>query len=721
MLLHTRAADIGLRTDDQHARDRAHEPAGLAPDRLRGPAQQGDRRAQRLRARVGHPPGRRAQGAHDLRDHGRHERRPGRQLARARQALRPPRAAPGAREPRHRGRGAGAEHRLQALQGDRRPQEDGHARWTSRRSSPTSCATEIAGYTLESYSSSRPAPSASRTRRSSCARPSGESAARRVQRRRLGRLGVRGDQRRHAASRRACASSASTPSPRARTRSARSRSCSCAAAQSASGQGVATDIVEAAARAYLRALTTLARARGPGGARPRPRAGPVAAALPLAPRDSHAVAVRDNVRLYGAAGGPRALRRDRRRAARARAARGDGPLAARAGAALRRQLGDALAGRARRDQPDAARRRAHRGRPRSAPLAAAAPRRERLGDDRARRRARAPAATRGAATARGADRRRSPASALELSRAHARAGRRHRRRRRPADARARQPRDRRSSRRARSSLRCDGAPLRARGRRLRDLRRRPAPPLREPTDPARRACWRSSPPGCAAARRTQRPECQRRCSTRSGRPTRSRPACSTSTCTSSTRSRARRPSRACASPGAACAGPTARSRPPTTTCRPTARRAPRRSATSSRACRSQTLERNCAEFGIPLYSMGSDAPGDRARDRPRARASPSPGMTIVCGDSHTATHGAFGALAFGIGTSEVEHVLATQCMVQQQAALDADPLRGRARLRRHREGPDPRDDRPDRRRRRRRPRRRVQRARRSRRSRWRAA
>ena len=51
-------------------------------------------------------------------------------------------------------------------------------------------------------------------------------------------------------------------------------------------------------------------------------------------------------------------------------------------------------------------------------------------------------------------------------------------------------------------------------------------------------------------------------------------------------------------------------------------------------------------------------------------------MTIVCGDSHTATHGAFGALAFGIGTSEVEHVLATQCLVQQ-AALDADPLRGR--------------------------------------------
>ena len=50
-----------------------------------------------------------------------------------------------------------------------------------------------------------------------------------------------------------------------------------------------------------------------------------------------------------------------------------------------------------------------------------------------------------------------------------------------------------------------------------------------------------------------------------------------------------------------------------------------------------------------------------------------PGMTIVCGDSHTATHGAFGALAFGIGTSEVEHVLATQCLRADEAALDADP------------------------------------------------
>ena len=55
-----------------------------------------------------------------------------------------------------------------------------------------------------------------------------------------------------------------------------------------------------------------------------------------------------------------------------------------------------------------------------------------------------------------------------------------------------------------------------------------------------------------------------------------------------------------------------------------------------------------------------------------------PGLTVVCGDSHTSTHGAFGALAFGIGTSEVEHVLATQTLPQRQAALAADPLRRRA-------------------------------------------
>ena len=79
----------------------------------------------------------------------------------------------------------------------------------------------------------------------------------------------------------------------------------------------------------------------------------------------------------------------------------------------------------------------------------------------------------------------------------------------------------------------------------------------------------------------------------------------------------------------------------------------------------QTLESNCREFGIPLYSMGSARQGIVHVIGPELGVT-QPGMTIVCGDSHTATHGAFGALAFGIGTSEVEHVLATQCMVQNK-------------------------------------------------------
>jgi 3-isopropylmalate/(R)-2-methylmalate dehydratase large subunit len=79
----------------------------------------------------------------------------------------------------------------------------------------------------------------------------------------------------------------------------------------------------------------------------------------------------------------------------------------------------------------------------------------------------------------------------------------------------------------------------------------------------------------------------------------------------------------------------------------------------------QTLERNCAEFGVPVYSMGSDRQGIVHVIGPELGVT-QPGMTIVCGDSHTATHGAFGALAFGIGTSEVEHVLATQCLVQHK-------------------------------------------------------
>jgi 3-isopropylmalate/(R)-2-methylmalate dehydratase large subunit len=78
------------------------------------------------------------------------------------------------------------------------------------------------------------------------------------------------------------------------------------------------------------------------------------------------------------------------------------------------------------------------------------------------------------------------------------------------------------------------------------------------------------------------------------------------------------------------------------------------------------LERNCEEFGIELYALGDSRNGIVHVIGPE-RGFTQPGKTIVCGDSHTSTHGAFGALAFGIGTSEVEHVLATQCLLQRKA------------------------------------------------------
>ncbi len=79
----------------------------------------------------------------------------------------------------------------------------------------------------------------------------------------------------------------------------------------------------------------------------------------------------------------------------------------------------------------------------------------------------------------------------------------------------------------------------------------------------------------------------------------------------------------------------------------------------------ETLEQNCEEFGIPIYSLGSERQGIVHVIGPELGVT-QPGMTIVCGDSHTSTHGAFGALAFGIGTSEVEHVLATQTLMQKR-------------------------------------------------------
>ena len=78
-----------------------------------------------------------------------------------------------------------------------------------------------------------------------------------------------------------------------------------------------------------------------------------------------------------------------------------------------------------------------------------------------------------------------------------------------------------------------------------------------------------------------------------------------------------------------------------------------------------TLRENCREFGIRLYDLDDRNQGIVHVIGPELGLT-QPGMTIVCGDSHTATHGAFGALAFGIGTSEVEHVLATQTLLQHK-------------------------------------------------------
>ncbi len=89
----------------------------------------------------------------------------------------------------------------------------------------------------------------------------------------------------------------------------------------------------------------------------------------------------------------------------------------------------------------------------------------------------------------------------------------------------------------------------------------------------------------------------------------------------------------------------------------------------------QTLRRNCADFGITLYDIEGDIQGIVHVIGPELGIT-RPGMTIVCGDSHTSTHGAFGALAFGIGTSEVSHVLATQCLLQHKPKTYAINVEG---------------------------------------------
>ncbi len=87
------------------------------------------------------------------------------------------------------------------------------------------------------------------------------------------------------------------------------------------------------------------------------------------------------------------------------------------------------------------------------------------------------------------------------------------------------------------------------------------------------------------------------------------------------------------------------------------------------------LASNCEEFGVPLFGLDSPDQGIVHVIGPELGLT-QPGMTIVCGDSHTSTHGAFGALAFGIGTSEVEHVLATQCLLQYEPATLAIEIEG---------------------------------------------
>src|ERR671931_2647969 len=90
------------------------------------------------------------------------------------------------------------------------------------------------------------------------------------------------------------------------------------------------------------------------------------------------------------------------------------------------------------------------------------------------------------------------------------------------------------------------------------------------------------------------------------------------------------------------------------------------------------LRRNCEEFGVPLFATGSGREGIVHVIGPELGLT-RPGMTIVCGDSHTSTHGAFGALAFGIGTSEVAHVLATQCLLQAPPKTLAVRVEGQLR------------------------------------------
>ena len=113
----------------------------------------------------------------------------------------------------------------------------------------------------------------------------------------------------------------------------------------------------------------------------------------------------------------------------------------------------------------------------------------------------------------------------------------------------------------------------------------------------------------------------------------------------------------------------------------------------------EALRKNCAEFGVRLHPMGDADQGIVHVIGPQLGLT-QPGLTIVCGDSHTSTHGALGALAFGIGTSEVEHVLATQTLPQLRPKTMAITVNGALPDGVTRQGPDPGHHREDRHRRR---------------------
>ena len=208
------------RHDSEHDRDRPHQPHGQPLHRLRRAAEQGDRRPQRLRARVRDPPGRRAQGALDLRDHGRARRRARLELDRARQAQRPPRAQGRADPARLQGRGQRAEPGLHPLQGARRQEEAGHGA-RSRGDRLRRDARGLAEVRARLVRGRGRQPRASRWPRSAITLPSRRGDLRRVGRRRPDRLGLRRDPGRGRAPTATCASSRSRRSPAATTRSAR--------------------------------------------------------------------------------------------------------------------------------------------------------------------------------------------------------------------------------------------------------------------------------------------------------------------------------------------------------------------------------------------------------------------------------------------------------------------------------------------------------------------